>query len=151
MRAKPRSRATPGTHDKSRGTAGLETGGGVPRVGRRSAVGVSNNVSKSCLVFALAIVLGSALAAQAPAPLPKTPLKQDVLNLLANEISGQVMFNNLVRLAGAPWMREPSEFTGTLYETQGIYDLVRSYGIETTRIERSATDRKVDYPMEGEL
>jgi hypothetical protein len=99
------------------------------------------------------LVLACVLTAQAPAPpaLPKTPLKQDVLNLLANEISGQMMFNNDVLLAGAPWLRDKAEFTGTLYEAQKIYDLVRSYGIETTRIERSSTDRKIDYPMEGEL
>jgi hypothetical protein len=116
-------------------------------------VTVCNSLSKSCLVAVFAMVVGSVLTAQAPAPspLPATPLKQDVLNLLTNEISGQVMFNNLVRLAGAPWVREPAEFTGTFYETQRISDLVRSYGIETTRIERSATDRRVDYPMEGAL
>ncbi len=98
-------------------------------------------------------VLGCLVVAQAPAPqpLPKTPLKQDVLNLLANEISGQMMFNNDVLLAGAPWLRDKAEFIGTLYEAQKIYDLVRSYGIENTRIERSATDRKIDYPAEGEL
>ncbi len=108
-----------------------------------------------CSIAAAFLILACVLAAQAPAPppLPKTPLKQDVLNLLANEISGQMMFNNLVRLAGAPWVRDPSEFTGTLYEAQKIYDLVRGYGIENTRIERSAPvpARMLDYPMEGEL
>jgi hypothetical protein len=106
----------------------------------------------------LVLVVGGVPAAQGPqreAPpppaLPRTPLSQDVLNLLANEISGQVMFNNEVRLAGAPWLRDKAEFGGTLYEAQTMYDLVRSYGIETTRIERSATDRKVDYPVEGQL
>jgi len=113
--------------------------------------------SKSVRIWSSAVVLFLVLtslpSAQAPAPpaLPKTPLRQDVLNLLANEISGQMMFNNDVLLAGAPWLRDKAEFTGTLYEAQKIYDLVRSYGIETTRIERSSTDRKIDYPMEGEL
>jgi len=101
----------------------------------------------------LTLVFACGVLAQAPAPpaLPKTPLPQDVLSLLANEISGQMAFNNEVRLAGAPWVRDVSEFGGTLYETQRIYDLVRGYGIETTRIERSPSDRKVDYPVEGEL
>jgi hypothetical protein len=104
-------------------------------------------------VVTVCLILLCVVAAQAPAPppLPKTPLKQEVLNLLANEISGQMMFNNDVLLAGAPWLRDKSEFTGTLYEAQKIYDLVRSYGIENTRIERSATDRRIDYPAEGEL
>jgi len=106
-------------------------------------------LSTACLVVLLACV--AIAQGPAPSPMPKTPLKQDVLTLLANEISGQMAFNNEVRLAGAPWVRDLSEFSGTLYEAQKIYDLVRSYGIETTRIERSPSDRKVDYPVEGEL
>jgi aminopeptidase YwaD len=103
--------------------------------------------------LALVVVLAVAVLAQGPAlqSLPKTPLPQPVLTVLANEVSGQMAFNNEVRLAGAPWVRDLSEFAGTMYETQKIHDLVRSYGIETTRIERSASDRKVDYPVEGEL
>jgi hypothetical protein len=86
-----------------------------------------------------------------PPPLPKTPLRQEVLDLLANEVSGQMAFNNEVRLAGAPWARDLSEFSGTLFESQAIYDIVRGYGIDTTRIDRAPSDRKVDYPVEGEL
>jgi len=101
----------------------------------------------------LAVVLAAALLAQGPAPQSplRTPLPQPVLTLLANEVSGQMAFNNEVRLAGAPWVRDLSEFSGTMYETQRIYDLVRSYGIETTRIERSPSERKVDYPVDGQL
>ena len=51
-------------------------------------------------------------------PVLKTPLPPKVLGLLANEISGQVIFNNEVKLAGAPWLREESEFTDTFYETR---------------------------------
>ena len=36
----------------------------------------------------------------------KTPLEQEVLTLLTNEISGQIVYNNLVKLAGAPWIRD---------------------------------------------
>lgn len=106
-------------------------------------------IPTACLI----VVLACAVLARAPSPtpLPKTPLPQGMLTLLANEVSGQMAFNNEVRLAGAPWMRHLSEFSGTLYETQAIYDLVRGYGIETTRIERSPGNRKVDYPVEGEL
>jgi aminopeptidase YwaD len=105
------------------------------------------------LTAGLAVGLAAVVVAQGPAPqpLPRTPLPQPVLTLLSNEISGQMAFNNEVRLAGAPWVRDLSEFGATMYETQKIYDLVRGYGIETTRIERSASDRKVDYPAEGEL
>ncbi len=80
-----------------------------------------------------------------------TPLEQEILTLLTNEISGQMIFNNEVMLAGAPWVREEGELTDTFYESQRIYDLVRSYGIETTRFVRHSSDRTFEYPLEGEF
>jgi aminopeptidase YwaD len=84
-------------------------------------------------------------------PVLKTPLRQDILDLLANEISGQMAFNNEVRLAGAPWLREESEFTGTMAEARQILDLARSYGVDTARLERYPAGGTFDYPQEGEL
>ncbi len=81
----------------------------------------------------------------------KTPLDQNTLDILANEISGQMIYNNEVLLAGAPWVREPEEFTDTFYESGRIYELVKSYGIETTRLERHEEDGTFDYPFEGEF
>ena len=83
--------------------------------------------------------------------LPRTPLPEALLDLLANELSGQAAFNNQVRLAGAPWLRDPSEFSDTFYESRTLYDLVRSYGIETVKLDRFPGERQVDYPVEGEL
>ena len=111
------------------------------------------------LTLVLSFTLLSCLAAlsvfaqpqSAPRPLPATTLPQDVVSLIANEVSGQMAFDNEVRLAGAPWMRDKAEFTGTFYEAQKIYDLVKSYGIETTRLERYPGTRTFDYPAEGEL
>jgi hypothetical protein len=65
-------------------------------------------------------------------PLPRslrTPLSPQTISLLANELSGQIIYNNLVKLAGAPWVRSPQECSGTFYESQAIHDLVRSYGV----------------------
>ncbi len=81
----------------------------------------------------------------------RTPLSPDVLRLLANEISGQIIYNNLVKLAGAPWIRGPQEFSQTFYESQMIHDMGRAYGISSTRLERQTGDGTYDYPMEGEL
>jgi aminopeptidase YwaD len=83
--------------------------------------------------------------------LPKTPITQDVLDLLANEISGQIIYNNEVILAGAPWIRDTKEFSDTFYESQKIYDIVRRYGIETVRLDRFQKDREVEYPLEAEF
>jgi len=81
----------------------------------------------------------------------KTPLSQDLLTLLTNEISGQIAFNNLVKLAGAPWLRDPGEFDGTLYEAETLYEMAQSYGIETVSLERHPATGTYDYPSEGEL
>jgi aminopeptidase YwaD len=107
--------------------------------------------AKLTLGLALGLVLVSLAVPLAQSQALRTPLKQETLSLLSNEISGQMIFNNQVKLAGAPWLREPQEFTGTFYETQGIYDLVRSYGIETSRIAKYPTDRMFEYPAEGEF
>ncbi len=112
---------------------------------------------KTIIVFTAVVLLSTNfLLAQnnskkEPNPALKTPLSQKILTLLANEISGQMIFNNEVKLAGAPWIREEKEFSDTLYESQTIYDMVRSYGIETTRLDRFNSDRKINYPIKGEF
>lgn len=100
------------------------------------------------IILAVALPL-IALAAAAQYPALKTPLKQDLLTLLTNEISGQFAFNNEVLLAGAPWIRDAGEFTGTFYESGKIHELVRGYGIETTELIRYDSDRFFDYPVEA--
>jgi len=84
-------------------------------------------------------------------PVLRTPLPQDILTLLANELSGQIIYNNEVTLAGAPWIRDEKEFTDTFYEAQKIYDIARSYGIETVKLVRYPRDRTFDYPIQGEF
>jgi aminopeptidase YwaD len=83
----------------------------------------------------------------------KTPLGQETLSLLANEISGQMAFDNELRLVGAPWVRERAELTGRkhFYESDTMLALARSYGIETVRLVESSSDRTFSYPMAGAL
>jgi len=84
-------------------------------------------------------------------PTLKTPLSQDILDMLTNEISGQIIYNNEVLLAGAPWIRDRSEFVDTFYESGKMFELVGKYGIETVRLERYDSDRTFTYPFEGEF
>ncbi len=84
-------------------------------------------------------------------PALKTPLPQEFLTRLANEVSGSIAFNNLVRLAGAPWVRDPGEFAETMEETRKLVDMVRGYGIETVRVESYPGTTSTDYPLEGEF
>ena len=116
-------------------------------------------VVRSALYRALQLVLVLPVLAGAQPPEPvavphsglKTPLSPATVAILANEVSGQMAFNNVVLLAGAPRLRDRTEFTTTFAETQQMFDLVRSYGIDTTRIDRSPTTRTFDYAVDGEL
>ena len=99
------------------------------------------------LLLAVVVFPPSALAQGAL----ETPLRQELLTLLTNEISGQVAFNNVVKLAGAPWLREPAEFTSTFYEAQELYDLTRGYGIETVTLEQFERDGTFDYATAAEF
>jgi hypothetical protein len=84
----------------------------------------------------------------------KTPLPQEILTLLADEASGQRAGNNLMRLAGAPWVRDAKELNGTMAETVVLEGLVRSYGISTVEALKyppAAAGATFDYPLEGEL
>lgn len=84
-------------------------------------------------------------------PAIKTPLKQELLTLLTNEISGQTIFNNNVILAGAPWVRSEKEFSTTFFESKRIYEMVKEYGIETVELIKYPTDRPLTYPFEAEF
>ena len=81
----------------------------------------------------------------------ETPLRQELLTLLTNEISGQIAFNNVVKLAGAPWIRDATDLREDFYESHEIYDMVRGYGIETVRLDEYPRDRTFSYPTEGEF
>jgi hypothetical protein len=81
----------------------------------------------------------------------ETPLEQELLTLLSNEVSGQMAFNNLVKLAGAPWMRDHAEFSDTFYEAEQLLNLVHSYGIETVRLDRYPGSGTFSYPTAGEF
>lgn len=105
------------------------------------------------LVLLLALPCAPApLVAQRSDPLA-TPLPPELLRLLANEISGQLAFDNLVKLAGAPWARTQEELTGAMgfYESEEIARMARAYGIETVRVDRYPAPGAFDYPVEGEL
>jgi len=81
----------------------------------------------------------------------RTPLSQDLLDLLTDEISGQMAFNNEVLLAGAPWIRSESEFTDTFWESEHIVELARGYGVEDIDLIRQSSERTFDYPLEAEF
>ena len=81
----------------------------------------------------------------------KTPLSPTVLDLLASEISGQIIFNNEIILTGAPWIRNTDEFSGNLHESRKMVEIAKNYGIDTIRIDRFSREGEFDYPMEGEF
>lgn len=113
----------------------------------------SSSVPALLLVALLGPVLSSRPAlAQRADPLA-TPLPPEVLRVFADEVSGQMAFDNLVKLTGAPWARTLEELTGEsrFYESAEILRMARAYGIETVRLDRYPAPGTFDYPLEGEL
>ncbi|NJD19608.1 MAG: hypothetical protein FIA95_10055 [Gemmatimonadetes bacterium] len=104
------------------------------------------------LVFVALPAMPARLLAQRTDPLA-TPLPPDVLRLLANEVSGQTAYNNLIMLAGAPWARTPRELTGAtnFYEADELLRMARAYGGGDVRLDRYEAPGTFDYPLEGEL
>jgi len=110
------------------------------------------SISFSALILVGRTLSPLPLAAQGPDPL-KTPLPEETLLMLADEVSGQDAFNTMVKLAGAPWLREPEELTGEsdFYESEELYRMARAYGIETVRLDRYDAPGTFEYPLEAEL
>ncbi len=96
-------------------------------------------------------LLSQAPSGTPPRRLPETPLPQETLDCLANEISGQMIFNNEVKLAGAPWLREESELKEAFFESEGIAALAKGYGVEDVRIHRLPRDSEFQYALHGEF
>ncbi len=101
---------------------------------------------------ALLVAAAGPLRAQRAGPL-ETPLPPDLLRLLADEVSGELAFHHLMKLAGAPWLRSREELTGasTFHESGELLRLARGYGIETIRLDRYEAPGTFEYPLEGEL
>ncbi len=83
----------------------------------------------------------------------RMPLPEHDVQMLADVVSGQAAFNNMVKLAGAPWMRTADELTGAtnFYESDELVRMVRAYGIETVRLDRYPAPGTFSYALEGEL
>jgi uncharacterized Ntn-hydrolase superfamily protein len=106
----------------------------------------------AALLLLCPVFRAAPLVAQEPDPL-ETPIPEETLLLLADEVSGQDAFNNMVKLAGAPWLRAPEELSGesNFYESDELYRMARAYGIETVRLDRYDTPGSFEYPLEGEF
>jgi aminopeptidase YwaD len=114
---------------------------------RSDRYGTNHSFLVGLLLLATIVFPPSALAQGAL----ETPLRQELLTLLTNEISGQVAFNNVVKLAGAPWLRDPAEFSTTFYEAEQLYNMVQGYGIETVTLEQFQRDGTFDYATAAEF
>ncbi len=104
------------------------------------------------LFFGISSMASAPASAQRADPL-ETPLPEDLLLMLADEISGQDAFDSIVKLAGAPWLRTPEELRGetNFYESEELYRMVLAYGIDNVRLDRYEAPGSFSYPMEGDL
>lgn len=117
-----------------------------------SAVSVFRRLFAAPLALALLLGVAGPVVGQRSDPL-NTPLPDELIRLFTNEISGQLAFDNMVKLAGAPWLRTEAELSGetNFYESEEIYRMARAYGVETVRLDRYPAEGTFDYPLEGEL
>ena len=109
-------------------------------------------ISLAFLPIILQLLTPSPGRGQRSEPL-RVPLPEETIRLFADEVSGQLAFDNMVRLAGAPWLRSPEELSGekNFYESEEIYGMARAYGIENVRLDRYDAPGTFEYALEGEL
>lgn len=82
------------------------------------------------------VALLSFFAAQAIAQEKKLSfLPNDLLDLLAEEISGEEAFRHVVSLSGWPRNRQDIEYEDTFYEAQYVLERASEYHLEKTQVE----------------
>ncbi len=62
-------------------------------------------------------------------------IPKDLLELIANEISGEQAFKHVVTLSGWPKNRTEEEYKRTFYEAKYVLEKVKEYGLGKTHIE----------------
>ncbi|MFC2128978.1 M28 family peptidase [Bacteroidota bacterium] len=112
---------------------------------------LKNHLTKGFMIVLICIAMFNTNIMAQNYPAIKTPLKQELLTLLTNEISGQTIFNNKVILAGAPWVRNEKEFSTTFYESKRLYEMTKEYGIKNVELLKYSAERQFTYPFEGEF
>ena len=67
---------------------------------------------------------------------PNPLLPEELIDLLINEVSGDIPFQNEILLAGVNRNRTAEEYEGTFYEADFILKKLKEYGIEEASIEK---------------
>ena len=75
----------------------------------------------------------------------------ELLKALADEVSGEEAFQNVVALAGWPRIRTEDEYTGTFYESAYLLGKLKKYGLEKAEIEYFPWEFQNWAPVEAEL
>jgi len=81
----------------------------------------------------------------------KNPGSRETLKALADEVSGEEAFQNVVSLAGWPRLRTEDEYTGTFFEASLVLEKLKDYGLEDARIEYFPSEFPSWAPQEAEL
>ena len=80
-----------------------------------------------------------------------TQWPEDLLKILAEEVTGEEAFKHVVALAGWPRIRPEEEYTGTFFEAKYILDKAREYGLEKAQVEYFPWEYQNWAPVAAEL
>ena len=76
------------------------------------------------------------LAQQRRVVMPNSLLPEELIDLLINEVSGDIPLQNEILLSGVNRNRTAEEYEGTFYEAEFILNKLKEYGIEEAAIEK---------------
>jgi len=87
------------------------------------------------IVLALAFVFTAPGSAQTRFRAPGTILPESILRLILDEVSGQIAYNNEVKMAGVNHVRTPEEMKGLMFEAEYLARTLKGYGLDEVTVE----------------
>jgi len=99
-------------------------------------------MKKTAFLFCILILLifslnGEAIsqARELPIPPPKTVLRDNIINALINEVSGELPFNHIMETGGYNRDRKKEEYEGMYWETEYFLGKTKEYGFTDAHVE----------------
>jgi aminopeptidase YwaD len=107
-----------------------------------------------CLLLSFSLLLSHELLAQQRSVresiIPIPLLSEEIMDLLINEVSGEIQLNNEKLLAAFNHNRTADEYEKLFYESKCVFDKLKEYGIEECGIEEVPVMSIDDYRWDAE-
>ncbi len=98
---------------------------------------------------ALVLALAGPARTQTPDGVPRTLLPWTVMRDIVQESSGEVAFQNLVRLAGVNRNRRPEEYQKGYFETAFLLEKLKEYGMDEASVVELPSREKTAWDAES--